>query len=94
MSVLIYLLYLIVGMLLGQRFKVLILVPVVMLVVVFASAESVAAGSRVAPAEMVATAAVSLQIGNFLGACLRYLLMGDAAKRSTASTLHRAAPNR
>jgi hypothetical protein len=85
-------LYLLTGILLGHRFKILILVPVVVLALPLASAEGVALGSRFGPAELIAAAALSLQIGYFLGACIRCFLIGDLASQSRTSSLERPAP--
>jgi hypothetical protein len=93
MPELIYTFCLLVGMLLGQRFKVLILVPFIMLVLAFALAESVAPVSRFAPAEMIAAAA-SLQIGYLLGVCVRYLLIIEPAVGSQADSFERPEPTR
>lgn len=93
MPELIYSFCLLLGMLLGQRFKVLILVPFIVLVLALALAESAMPVSRFAPAEMVA-AAVSLQIGYLLGVCIRYLLVAEPAGRSRANSFERPEPTR
>jgi hypothetical protein len=79
---------LLVGMVLGQRFKVLVLLPAIALALVLAlgggivradSAWWIVLGS--------AAAAVSLQIGYLIGVGIRHVLVAAQASRSPATSL-------
>lgn len=92
MAALFYLFCLLIGMLLGQRFKVLVLVPFIVLVLALALVESIAPMSRFAPAEEMIAAAASLQFGYLLGVCIRYLLISEPVGESRADSLERPEP--
>jgi len=86
---------LLVGMVLGQRFTVLVLMPTSLIALAFAI------GAGVARADTAwwilltaATAAASLQMGYFIGIAIRHGLVAARASRSPATSLTGSAPTR
>jgi hypothetical protein len=79
------------GLLLGQRFKVLVLIPAAAVVIAlsFAGAEV-----RWPIALMAVAATVSLQMGYLLGLVVHYMLTGVHANSSPASSLAGSTPRR
>lgn len=64
------------GLVLAQRFKVFVLLPVMLLVLTFALARAVAhVEAAVIPAVTAVIAIVGLQIGYLLGAAVRYAVL-------------------
>jgi hypothetical protein len=83
---------LVVGMVLGQRFKVLVLLPAIAL------ALFMAIGGGIVRAEsawwivlVAASAATSLQIGYLIGVGIRHVLLAGRASRSPVTSLTRPA---
>jgi hypothetical protein len=83
---------LVVGMVLGQRFKVLVLLPAIALALVLAI------GGGIVRAEsawwivlVAAAAATSLQIGYLIGVGIRHALVAARASRSPVTSLTRPA---
>jgi hypothetical protein len=82
------------GMVLGQRFKVLLLVPATALLLALTAAGGALHGDAFWPTALVAVAAAaSLQTGYLFGLGIRHALMGNRAASSDAS-LARSAPTR
>ena len=79
---------LLVGMVLGQRFKVLVLVPAILLVVALSLVGVVARAEAFWPIAMIAVGAIaSLQFGYLLGLGIRFSLVGVRANPSHANSL-------
>ncbi len=78
------------GLLLGQRFKVFVLIPAVLLAI----ALSFAVAQSHWPIVLAAAATVSLQVGYFLGLAVRYVLAEVHANSSPAGSLTGSAPTR
>ena len=84
---------LLLGVALGQRFKVLVLVPAIALVVVFSIVVGVARADGYWPIALTAVVAtVSLQIGYLLGIGMRYLLVGVRTNRAHATSFESSSP--
>jgi len=83
------------GMVLGQRFKVMVLVPAAMLVFALTIAGGLVQGDAFwLTALMAMAAAASLQTGYLFGLGIRHVLMGERANPSHASSLTGSAPTR
>src|ERR1700686_889170 len=79
---------LLVGMVLGQRFKVLVLMPTIAIALVLAIGVGVARADTVwSIVLMTATTATSFQIGYLVGLGFRHVLVAARASRSPASSL-------
>ncbi len=78
------------GLLLGQRFKVLVLIPAALVAIAFAFA----AAQSHWPIALAAAATVSLQVGYLLGLVVRYILAGLHSNSSPARSLAGSAPTR
>ena len=86
---------LLVGMVLGQRFKVLVLVPVIVLVVTLSIAvDLMRADAFWLIALMAVLATVSLQIGYLLGTGIRSFLVCGRATPADATSLGVSSPTR
>ena len=86
---------LLVGMVLGQRFSVLILVPGIGLALVVTIVAGIARADAAWPIILTSAAVVtSLQIGYLAGTALRHLLVAGRASRSHASSLDVQIPAR
>jgi len=86
---------LLVGLVLGQRFKVLVLVPAIALVGVFSIAVGVTRADAYWPIVFMAVVAtVCLQIGYLLGIGVRSLLVGVRANRVHVARLGASSPTR
>jgi hypothetical protein len=86
---------LLVGMVLGQRFKVLVLMPTIAIALVFAIGAGMAHADTVWwIVLMAAAAATSLQIGYLIGIGIRYVLVAAQAGRSPATSLTGSASTR
>jgi len=76
------------GMVLGQRFKVLILIPATALALVFATGTGIVRADTVWSIVLMATAAAaSLQIGYLVGVAIRHVLVAGRASRLRAASL-------
>jgi hypothetical protein len=83
------------GMVLGQRFKVLILVPALALALVLAIGSGIARADTIwSIILMGATAGTSLQIGYLAGVGIRHALVAARASRSRATSRTSSAPAR
>ena len=81
-------LYLLLGMVLGQRFKVLVLVPATLVVLGLTIAGQIMHVNAIWPLPLAAVAAAaSLQIGYLFGLGIRHVLMGIRTHRLETSTL-------
>jgi hypothetical protein len=79
---------LLVGMVLGQRFKVLILVPAMALALVLAVGTGVASADTVWSIVLMAAATTAgLQIGYFVGVGIRYVMVATRADGSPVTSL-------
>jgi hypothetical protein len=79
---------LLVGMVLGQRFKVLVLMPTIAMALVLAIGAGVARADAVWWIVLMAAAtATSLQIGYLIGIGIRHILVATRASRSPATSL-------
>jgi hypothetical protein len=86
---------LLVGMVLGKRFKVPVLFPTIALVAVFSIAGGIARADEFWPvALMVVAVTGSLQIGYFLELSIRFLLVGVRASPSHANSPIGSTPTR
>jgi hypothetical protein len=86
---------LLVGMVLGQRFKVLVLLPTIAIAVLFAIGVGIAQADTAWWIFLTAAAtATSLQIGYLAGCGIRYTLVVARASRSTATSVRGSAPAR
>jgi hypothetical protein len=86
---------LLVGMVLGQRFKVLVLMPTIAIALVFAIGAGMAHADTVWwIVLMAAAAATSLQIGYLIGIGIRYVLVAAQAGRSPVTSLTGSASTR
>jgi hypothetical protein len=86
---------LLVGMVLGQRFRVLVLLPTIAIVVlVTVGAGLVQADSGWSIVLMAAATAASLQIGYLAGIAIRHIMVVARASRSPAASLRGSAPAR
>ncbi len=82
-------------MVLGQRFKVLVLVPTAALVATLAVVGDIARTGAVWPTILFTLAViVSLQIGYLLGIGIRYLLIGVRTRPPRGDSLSGTAPTR
>jgi hypothetical protein len=83
------------GLVLAQRFKVFVLLPVILLVLTFALARAFAhVEAAVISAVTVVIAIVSLQIGYLLGAAVRYAVLLARTHRLSAASLRRLPQSR
>ena len=86
---------LLVGMVLGQRFKVLVLMPTIAIALVLAVGAGVARADTVWwIVLMAATTAISLQIGYLIGIGIRHVLVAARGGRSPATSLTGSASTR
>ncbi len=86
---------LLVGMLLAQRFKVLVLVPVILLTLVFAIGAGIARADGVwAVGSTAAVTIVGLQIGYLLGIGIRHLIVLARASCLRTASLGSSLPTR
>ena len=84
---------LLVGLALAQRFKVLILIPVILLTLMFALVAGLSgANARGVSALTAVVAIVSVQIGYLFGIALRQALLVARAHRRRAASLGRLLP--
>ena len=85
---------LLVGVALAQRFKVLVLVPAIMITLLFALVSGLARGdvNWTAAALIAVTIIVGLQIGYLLGIGVRHLLLLGRAHRLRAASPTRSLP--
>jgi hypothetical protein len=84
---------LLVGIVLGQRFKVLVLMPTIAIALVLAIGAGVAHADPVWWIVLLGTAAAtSLQVGYLIGAGIHYVLVAARASRSPATSLTGSAP--
>jgi hypothetical protein len=83
------------GLVLGQRFKALLLVPTTALLLALITAGGLLRGDAFWPIASIALlTAASLQIGYLLGLGIRYALNDDRARSSHANPLTKSAPTR
>jgi hypothetical protein len=86
---------LLVGMVLGQRFSVLILVPGIGLALVVTIVAGIARADAAWPIILTSAAVItSLQIGYLAGIAIRHLLVAGRARRSHANPLNASMPAR
>jgi hypothetical protein len=86
---------LLVGMVLGQRFKVLILVPGIGLALIFTIAAGVARADGAGTIVLMATAVItSLQIGYLVGTGIRQFSAAARASRPRATSMGGSIPAR
>lgn len=86
---------LLVGMLLAQRFKVLVLAPVILLTLIFAIGAGIARADAVWVAgSTAAVTIVGLQIGYLLGIGIRHLIVLARATRLRTASLGSSLPTR
>src|SRR5882724_4115088 len=84
-----------VGAILAQRFKIMVLAPAILVVVVVAIGSGVAQSSGVwSTILMTATASVGIQIGYFLGMLIKFGLGALLARSSSCVSDKRTARNR
>lgn len=84
---------LLVGMVLGQRFKVLALVPAIAISLLVAIGIGIAHSGELARAVLLATLAVaSLQIGYLMGVVIRYSLAATRTSGLRNASLHGSQP--
>jgi hypothetical protein len=84
-----------VGLVLGQRFKVLVLAPAVLLSVVISVSVAIANGDTLLNSAGDAMIAIAcLQIGYFLGVSVRHLLVAPHASRLGESPFEVSLPGR
>jgi hypothetical protein len=82
-----------VGVALAQRFKVLVLVPAIMITLLFAFVSGLAhADASWSAAAIAVTIIVGLQIGYLLGIAVRHLFLLARAHRLRAASLTRSLP--
>jgi hypothetical protein len=80
--------WLLIGLVLGQRFKILVLVPTIVLVVALTLTIGIARADAFWPIVLKTVIAItSLQLGYFLGNCLRGWVLQARASRSRASSV-------
>jgi hypothetical protein len=83
------------GMVLGQRFKALVLIPAIAIgLVLTIGAGIVGADTFWSIVLMAAVTAASLQIGYFAGICIRRLMVAVRASRLRVASLTGSAPTR
>ena len=86
---------LLVGMVLGQRFKVLVLVPTIAIPLIFALGAGIARADTFWQIVLMAVAAASsLQVGYLAGVVIRHVLVAARSSRSPATSLTGSAPVR
>jgi hypothetical protein len=86
---------LLVGAVLGQRFKVLILLPTITIALFFIILAGIAHAATVGWTAMMAVIAITgIQIGYFVGIGIRHVIVIGRAIRSPATSLTRSAPYR
>jgi hypothetical protein len=84
---------LLLGLVLGQRFKVLILIPVIIITLVFAVVAGLARADKAWTVGLTAAVAIAgLQIGYLLGVGVRYAVLLVRAHRRRAAGPTRSSP--
>jgi hypothetical protein len=86
---------LLVGMVLGQRFKVLVLVPAIGLALLVTIVAGIARADALWPIVLMSAAVIaSLQLGYLAGTGIRHLIVAARASRLRAGTLGTSLPAR
>jgi hypothetical protein len=86
---------LLVGLVLGQRFKVLVLIPAAVPVLTLAIFVGIVRGDSFWPITITALGAItSLQLGYFLGLAMRFWLVAVHSKPSPTTPQMRSTPTR